>query len=398
MCKSFLASFVSFLVCFTATAQSEHCGTLPTPAERARYAAELDLVKAMPQQRSTYEDNTIKVVMYRIRETDGSGGRSDGEFAEEINNLNSYFTAHDICFSLMRIDNIDNSAYTNEDDWDSIDEADSMTSVIVNAYPWFTDVLTIYVLPPTCWYGGSALGIPSTGLFMTSSTNGKWGTAHIAHEVSHCLGNFHTHDDSGGAHLELVDRFCPLGPFFNDQGAWFDCCAGADGLCSTQADPNIGDTTSYGEPRIDAATCTYEDTTWTDFFGNFFTPDVSNIMSYAPISCRNSFSWEQVNRFHLTLDLNLDFSNLQVPANYSFGDALYSSGYANLMAKDSIVIAPGNEYRVEGSAQILHEAEIYIDLRPGFVAAPTATSGIFRARAKDLCQNDTTLTYVLNPY
>ena len=390
--------FFLILCAGNALAQESACATKPTEEEREKYMAELRLMNSVSSR--AYEDNTLKVIMYRLREDDGSGALSDSAFAEEINNLNSFYSGHGICFSLMRIVNIDHSPYLNGAVWSDPDRIDSMKSVIATENPWFADAMTIYVLPPSVWYRGSSYGIPSTALIMTSnSTLGplKWGTAHIAHEMGHCLGNFHTHDDTDGSRLEIVDRFCPLfPPLPNDQGLWWDCCAGADGLCSTPSDPRLSGMTSYGIAKVNAMTCQYQDTVATDIFGNLFTPDVSNIMSYAPVSCRNSFSWEQENRHHLTLDLNLDFASVQAPLDYTFGDALYNTNYAHIMAKNSITIAPGNAYTVEGDAQIMHEVEGFIDLKPGFEAAPTSTQGYFRARAKNLCENDPDLSYAMS--
>ena len=377
--------------------QSDQCGSNGTPEER-RYARYMDRISDSINPQRIFASKTVKIAMYRIRHDDGSGARSDFEFANEINNLNSYFLGNGICFTLVRIENIDNSSYINAD-WGDDGTADSMKTVIKNAHPFFGDAITIYVLPPERWYRGSSFGIPSTGMIMTSNTSGKWGTSHIAHEMGHVLGNFHTHDDSGGAHLEFVTRvaICNAIPLVNDQGLWFDCCVGADGFCDTNADPNLGDTTSYGVPRVDGATCLFEDTTLTDYWGDSYNPHVENIMSYAPTNCRTIFSGAQWDRMHITLDLNTDFSNKKVGNNLSLNGQTITSGRKHRSAKQWIRVSNSNTYEVLQTAQVTHEAEQYVDMFPGFNASPGSATGFYVARPRGLCDNDSLHIYGYEP-
>lgn len=368
------------------SAQTAVCGSIPSEQERRLYKQHLELMSTSGSR--IYSDNTIKVVMYRLRDSDGTGARTDSEFAEEINTLNSYYTQHGVCFSLTKIVNIDNTSFV-QLDWQN--DYDNSRNTVVAAYPVFSDAVTIYVLPTALDPStkGKAFGIPSSAFSMVSSA-GWWNTSLSAHEMGHCFGLFHTHETAGGSSFELVTR--DLGAScINGQGAWQDCNIGGDGLCDTPADFNF----NFNSAFYDTA-CNYIfDSTIVDCQGNPYNPDPRNIMSYASSACSDFLSGQQVNKMHLTIDLALIFNNTQAPQNYNFGDALYNSSFAHFLAKNSITIAPGNSYTVEGAAQIVHDAEGFIDMKPGFLAAPSSTQGYFRARAKDLCQNATDQPYAM---
>lgn len=96
------------------------------------------------------------------------------------------------------------------------------------------------------------------------STNGST----LAHEIGHFFGLLHTHETARG--VELVDRS--------------NCDSAGDLICDTPADPNLAATGLTG--------CTY-DAAFTDARGDLYVPDPSNIMSYAPASCRRKFSSDQ---------------------------------------------------------------------------------------------------------
>jgi hypothetical protein len=382
--KSFVCIFALILSAQVTIGQTSACGTTPTKKERALYKSTLDFMRSSSQRE--FEDNTFKVVMYRLRNDDGSGARSDTEFAEEINLLNSYYSQYGVCFSLTRIVNIDNSAFV-QLDW--FGDYVNSVSMLANSFPAFNDAVTIYVLPTALNPNtkGRAFGIPS-GAFSMVSSEGWWGTALSAHEMGHCFGLLHTHETAGGTSFELVTR--DLGAScINGQGAWQDCNVGGDALCDTPADFNL----NFGVQFVDT-TCAYIfDSTIVDCHGNPYNPNPLNIMSYALQTCPNFLSGQQVTKMHLTIDLSGIFNNTQAPPDFNFGDALYSTSYAHFLAKNTITIAPGSAYTVHGDAQIIHDAEGFIDLKPGFTAAPSSVQGLFRARAKNLCDNDTNLPY-----
>ena len=99
----------------------------------------------------------------------------------------------------------------------------------------------------------------------------------LAHELGHYFGLLHTHETAKGK--ELVDRS--------------NCRNTGDLLCDTPADPNLYTTT-------DPSTCQYTGA-HTDANKERYTPEVGNLMSYAPERCRQTFSQGQCHRMRQRL-------------------------------------------------------------------------------------------------
>ncbi len=95
----------------------------------------------------------------------------------------------------------------------------------------------------------------------------------LAHELGHLYGLFHTHETFSG--IELVDGS--------------NCLSAGDMLCDTPADFNLG--------RIALQGCSYSGS-FQDPNGNLYSPDPSNIMSYAPSTCLKRFTTEQAARIN----------------------------------------------------------------------------------------------------
>lgn len=93
-------------------------------------------------------------------------------------------------------------------------------------------------------------------------------SATLLHELGHYFNLPHTHNISNG--LERANGS--------------NCATAGDKFCDTPADPELS--------NANVKNCLYTGTE-VDDQGNTYNPDVSNFMSYAPASCRNSFSQEQ---------------------------------------------------------------------------------------------------------
>ena len=98
-----------------------------------------------------------------------------------------------------------------------------------------------------------------------------WITTH-AHELGHFFGLYHTHE---------ADEF---GPEYADGS---NCNTAGDLMCDTPAEPDLS------EVEIEA--CRYVETL-TDARGDYYIPNIGNMMSYGPKECRWGFSKEQYKR------------------------------------------------------------------------------------------------------
>ena len=100
----------------------------------------------------------------------------------------------------------------------------------------------------------------------------------LTHELGHYFSLYHTHGSTNnGTTTELVNGS--------------NCTTNGDELCDTPADPNLSGVVNLN--------CEYTDTI-TDFNGDVYMPDTSNIMSYSLKVCRNSLSSEQYNRINFS--------------------------------------------------------------------------------------------------
>jgi hypothetical protein len=108
----------------------------------------------------------------------------------------------------------------------------------------------------------------------------------LAHEMGHYFGLPHTFEGAGMIGAELVDGS--------------NCLTAGDGICDTPADPYIdpGDETTY----LDVNTCEYT-FMGQDANGDYYTPLVSNIMSYYH-SCKCNFTYGQYQKMVETYYIN----------------------------------------------------------------------------------------------
>jgi hypothetical protein len=92
----------------------------------------------------------------------------------------------------------------------------------------------------------------------------------FSHELGHFFGLYHTHTTTFGK--EYVSRI--------------NCSNAGDLLCDTPADPLLGSSNVSSD-------CLYYGSK-VDAFGEFYYPDVRNLMSYSLKSCRDRFTLEQI--------------------------------------------------------------------------------------------------------
>ncbi len=297
---------------------------------------------------------TVKIAVRVINEDNGTGGPTRQEVLDEIDRLEAYYAPHDICFALMGIYSINDSDFASPADGFDGDTADDL----IAAYPPLNDVITINVLPDYTFFRGTAYAIPNT---YTTIYAGRFNTPHLAHEMGHCLGLYHTHETAFGD--ELVDGS--------------NCSGAGDKLCDTPADPLLSG-------NVDAS-CIYTGTD-TDANGDSYNPDVTNTMSYAPFDCRGAFTNDQEGRMHNILSGPFTVANdILVSQNIlNLCCATVVSGFTHEAALESLT---AQDYIVSNAAIAQFVAEETVVLKPGFAAQP-GSSGLFRASINRFCDGD----------
>jgi hypothetical protein len=247
-----------------AGAPSLACGSDVTPEEAQRY---LDLIERMPdllspealQQGPPY---CVPIAGHIVRKSDGTGGMSLSQYNQSIDDANFYYAGMDVVFYSLDVDYVDSDFYY----FNITTMADINALRGENVVP---DAINIYYtpnLPGLC--GISSFTHSSVqGIVMNNYCSGvPSDRVTMPHEIGHYFNLYHTHETAFGA--EYVDGS--------------NCGSAGDLLCDTPADPLLG----YG--NVNGA-CIYTGTA-TDGHGDPYTPDPSQIMSYAPNACQNRFS------------------------------------------------------------------------------------------------------------
>jgi hypothetical protein len=175
-----------------------------------------------------------------------------------------------------------------------------------------SNAIDVYLLSPNDTYS-RAVDIPGIALAVGGSYAG---TSVLSHEFGHCLGLFHTHSGRG------CNDYANCAENIDES----NCTTCGDLVCDTPADPclsgNVNTNCEYiGDPS--------------------FSPDVRNIMSYAPPVCLNDLTNGQTIRIHSTISSNSIFINRSYKPIISGPSLVCPSGATfsinNLPPVDSIV-------------------------------------------------------------
>lgn len=218
-------------------------------------------------------DRTFTVVAHMVRDSFGEFNITQAEILAALDSVNQDFAPICVKFDICAFKDINNFQYDDIEDGDELNEL----------FTYYNDEkrINMYFISssdqPFC--GVATLG----GIALPSSANAGIaiikgdcmapGTKTMSHEIGHYFGLLHTFEGAGMPGSELVD------------GA--NCTTAGDLVCDTPADPYL-----EGEPAdqyVDAEMCRFI-LPAKDGNGDWFVPDVGNIMSYYQADCSCGFT------------------------------------------------------------------------------------------------------------
>jgi hypothetical protein len=248
-------------------AQKFTCGTKLTPAMVAAERARMDTSAAKTAMflPNTCLNKTLSVTGLIVADSMGNYGTSAGNIAGLLLSLESYFDPICVNFELCEVKYVDNFKYNNFVAPIDEDEFWALYAVPNTINNGFVDELFIDF---GAQVGGYA-ALPG-GRDIIMMANGS-GPGVMLHEMGHFFGLYHTFETDFG--LELANGT--------------NCLTTGDLLCDTPADPNGGNTLP---PDCNL------DPPMQDPNGEWYVPDISNIMSYYNFCTCGKFTTDQYNR------------------------------------------------------------------------------------------------------
>lgn len=317
--------------------------------------------------RSNRSSHNVVKVFVHITKSAGNPAASIDTVMDRMDDLRIAFSPHNICFVIAGID------YINDNDLASQYICQDSTKCNLSLHE--EDELIPYLKPGMLNIfvhnflthngingGGNAYGIPNPYLSLRGdalSINLKY---LLTHEVGHCLGLYHTHENFKG--FENVAR----------TGACSNCANRGDLLCDTPADPDLS-----VPGRMSG--CTYVGTV-VDACSVPYTPDPSNIMSYSPAICASYFSTEQGLRCNYIL--NNVYTTFQASSNLIINqNANHNSGLFLHSAENSILFNASSLSYTSNS--IMWSGSSTITVNPGTTFSPG--SGSSTLLSQKVCNN-----------
>lgn len=219
----------------------------------------------------------FSIIAHVVRDTFGAPNILEGTIQDNINKLNEDFAPMCVSFEICEFRFIDNFQYDTLE-VDALNEWEEMQVKYheqsrINMF----FVEEIMINDPTFQCGFSTFEgitqIHNGGIVMLKSCIDADSRA-ISHEMGHYFGLLNTFEGQG---IELVDGS--------------NCATEGDLLCDTPADPYIAGS-PVGSWVNEAEGCRFINNA-TDINGEFYVPDVGNIMSNYQDNCRCSFTNDQ---------------------------------------------------------------------------------------------------------
>jgi hypothetical protein len=296
----------------------------------------------------------IRVAVHILRKNDGTGGMTNVELASALSILKNDLSIHNICISLTSIDYINNTTWYN---------AGCSSNAHINGISAFNFVpnnTNIYILPSdgNC-LGGIANGIPGNSLMIGGISDGVYlANSHaLSHEFGHCLGLYHTFQGtktgtSGCKELVNGSNSATCGDLVSD----------------TPADNNI---IFNNQNSISCVwTCP---SSCTDVNGDYYNPDVHNIMAYTYPNCMQFFTNGQGQRMRDFIATNSILALSKVPNHLFKQNINYSTEVLNFFVLNDIKLGENVTSTVSSglvnftnTSKINMQAQDFIEFSNGF--------------------------------
>jgi hypothetical protein len=309
------------------------------------------------QLKHGHDEFVVRIFVHIMRRNDGTGGITEAEAYDAIQQLNSVYSPHDICFSLLGVDEInssgllafdlDNSVFNPNffEDWEDL--------VQTNAHQ---EAIDIYMFPHTgtAVNGGLAMGFifQETSPYVNDAViiggqvggHNCIGSQVLSHEIAHVLGLFHVFSTTSC--VELVDRS--------------NCEECGDLICDTEASFGL----AFNENFVDEVGCTYTGTV-TDANGDLYILDPENIMEYTLVPCLNHFTEGQGDRMKGFLENEDALQALIVPNDYVLDANNITTGTDILYAANHTLEVDGISFGADNYQNLELKASESINLLPG---------------------------------
>jgi hypothetical protein len=210
------------------------------------------------------------VVANIVSTADTLTGIDSATIAQNLKLANKYFAPIGVSFKLCKVDTIFNFQF----DTLNVDTVAGNKKDLLSQY-WVANRINMFftyivqgdpaVDPQGFADVGGITSSSPVGVYLTNSAS----PLTYAHELGHYFSLRHTFENKGG--FELVNKS--------------NCTIAGDSICDTPADPGSGANGS----------CIFTSTA-KDSNGDYYDPDVTNIMSYYSDACKCGFTWGQFDK------------------------------------------------------------------------------------------------------
>ncbi|NMJ87933.1 MAG: PKD domain-containing protein, partial [Thaumarchaeota archaeon] len=258
------------------------CGTEISSEEVIQLENELSLKKLSGRflQNVAVE---IPIKFHSIRRSDGSGGITNSDRDDIIDQLNDFYAPMAVSFfHVGDVNYIDNS---------DIYDFDSSAEGRATAGNTIGQTINVFFFNSIRSNGNALCGYtrfpPSADHVFVAYDCVLNGNLTLEHELGHYFTLYHTHGTTNtGTTDELVNQS--------------NCTSAGDRLCDTPADPNLSGKVNNN--------CIYIGID-RDANGETYNPDPSNIMAYSPNRCRNRFTSQQYERMRVGFEQGRSYLN-----------------------------------------------------------------------------------------